>query len=55
MKICYLADINSAHTNKFLIYFINKGYEIHVISLGNGTYEGAIVHSFYIEDSVLNN
>ncbi|MDC9352971.1 glycosyltransferase, partial [Clostridioides difficile] len=45
MKICYLADINSAHTHKWLNYFKSKGYDIHVISLGNGEYEGVTVHS----------
>lgn len=55
MKICYLADINSAHTHKFLNYFINKGHDIHVISLGNGKYEGATVHSLNIDDAVMKN
>lgn len=55
MKICYLADINSAHTHKFLKYFTNKGYDIHVISLGKGTYEGATVHTLDIADDVMKN
>lgn len=55
MKICYLADINSAHTHKFLKYFIAKGYDIHVISLGNGSYEGVTVHNLNIDDSVMKN
>lgn len=53
MKICYLADINSAHTHKFLNYFVNKGYDIHVISLGKGEYEGVKVHSLDIEDNIM--
>lgn len=55
MKICYLADINSAHTHKWLNYFTKKGYDIHVISLGNGEYEGVKVHSLDIQDSVMKN
>ena len=53
MKICYLADINSAHTHKWLNYFKSKGYDIHVISLGNGEYEGVTVHSLDINDTVM--
>lgn len=53
MKICYLADIKSAHTHKFLNYFVKKGYDIHVISLGKGEYNGVKVHSLDIEDNVM--
>lgn len=53
MKICYLADINSTHTHKFLNYFVKKGYDIHVISLGKGEYNGVKVHSLDIEDNVM--
>ena len=53
MKICYLADINSAHTHKWLNYFQGKGYDIHVISLGKGEYEGVTVHSLDIQDNVM--
>ncbi len=55
MKICYLADINSAHTHKFLDYFKKKGYDIHVISLGNGQYEGVTVHQLHVDDNVMKN
>lgn len=53
MKICYLADINSAHTHKWLSYFKAKGYDIHVISLGNGEYEGVTVHCLDVTDNVM--
>lgn len=53
MKICYLADINSAHTHKWLNYFEGKGYDIHVISLGKGEYEGVTVHSLDIQDNIM--
>lgn len=53
MKICYLADINSVHTHKWLNYFTHKGYDIHVISLGKGEYEGVTVHSLDVQDSIM--
>lgn len=53
MKICYLADINSAHTHKWLNYFVLKGYDIHVISLGKGEYEGVTVYSLDVQDNVM--
>ncbi len=53
MRICYLADINSAHTHKWLNYFVNKRYDIHVISLGKGEYEGVTVHSLDVQDNVM--
>lgn len=53
MKICYLADINSAHTHKWLSYFVQKGYDIHVISLGKGEYDGVTVHTLDVQDNVM--
>ncbi|MBU3103188.1 glycosyltransferase [Clostridium gasigenes] len=52
MKICYLADIKSQHTEKWCKYFLGKGYEIHVISLRSGEIEGVTVHSLDIDNSV---
>ena len=52
MKICYLTDVNSQHTEKWCKYFLEKGYEIHVISLRNGNIEGVNVHSLEIDNSV---
>lgn len=52
MKICYLADINSAHTKKWCNYFLTAGNEVHVISLHNGTLEGIKVHSLEIDTSL---
>ncbi|APF27156.1 glycosyl transferases group 1 family protein [Clostridium sporogenes] len=46
MKICYLADANSAHTKKWCKFFKNKEYDIHVISLNDGDIDGVTVHSF---------
>lgn len=45
MKICYLSDANSIHTKKICNYFINKGYEVSVISLNSGEIAGANVYS----------
>jgi glycosyltransferase involved in cell wall biosynthesis len=55
MKICYLADINSAHTHKWLNYFVHKGYDVHVISLGKGEYEGVTVYHLDVQDNVMKN
>lgn len=38
MKICYLADARSIHTQRWVKYFADNGYEVHLISfnsLGN--------------------
>lgn len=53
MKICYLSDINSVHTHKWIKYFKNKSYDIHVISLSSGEYEGVTVHSLEIDESLV--
>lgn len=52
MKICYLADINSAHTKKWCNYFCDKGNEVHVISLNDGELDGVNVHSLNIDASL---
>ena len=33
MKICYLADAGSIHTQKWVKYFADKGHEVHLISI----------------------
>lgn len=33
MRICYLADGGSIHTQKWVNYFAEKGYDVHLISL----------------------
>ena len=52
MRICYLSDINSAHTQKWCKYFQDKGYEIHVISLRRGEYPGVKVYTLEVDESV---
>lgn len=32
MKICYLADANSIHAQRWIKYFADKGHEVHLIS-----------------------
>lgn len=49
MRICYLADINSSHTEKWCNFFKAKGYDIHVISLTYGKIEGITVHSLDLD------
>ena len=33
MRLCYLADAESIHTQRWLSYFVDKGHEVHLISL----------------------
>ena len=44
MKICYLADAASIHTQKWAIHFASKGNEVHIISFRNADIQGAKVH-----------
>ena len=38
MRICYIADAGSVHTQKWVNYFAQRGYEIHLISFrGNSS------------------
>lgn len=36
MRICYIADAGSIHTQRWINYFAEKGHEIHLISLRAG-------------------
>ena len=49
MKICYLADAGSIHTQKWAIHFASKGNEIHIISFRDANLDGVKVH--YIDSS----
>lgn len=35
MKVCYLADAQSIHTQRWVKYFANKGHEVHIITFEN--------------------
>ncbi|MGX1262644.1 glycosyltransferase involved in cell wall biosynthesis [Rossellomorea marisflavi] len=46
MKICYLADINNYHTQKWCNYFLSQGHEVLVISLTDGHIAGCRAFCF---------
>ncbi|MFC1986975.1 glycosyltransferase [Chloroflexota bacterium] len=48
MKICFMADAISEHTQKWVNYFAGKGHEVHLISsrLGEGYIDG--VHLYHL-------
>jgi len=47
MKICYLADSNSIHTQKWVKYFADKGYIINLISFSGKKIKG--VKNYFIK------
>lgn len=51
LKICYIADPNSIHTERWLRYFVNRGHEIHLIPLTdfNKKISGIIYHNLKIK------
>ena len=52
MRICYLANAASVHTQKWVKHFVDIGHEVHVISHINFKIEGAHVH--YIDYNIRN-
>ena len=47
MKICYLADAESIHTQRWVKYFADKGHDVHLISsisFGDGNIENVKLH-----------
>jgi len=44
MKICYLADAGSIHIQRWIGFFVEKDYEIHLISFRKGEIEGVSLH-----------
>lgn len=47
MKICYLADAESVHTQKWVKYFADQGHEVHLISrrcFGGANLSGVELH-----------
>ena len=44
MKICLVAEANSAHIEKWCGYFLSRGHEVHVISFTQGDIPGTVVH-----------
>jgi L-malate glycosyltransferase len=44
MKICFLANAASVHTQRLAVYFSERGHRIHIVSLEPGAVPGATVH-----------
>jgi len=44
LRICYLANASSVHTNKWAKFFVSKKHEVHVISFESAQIEDATVH-----------
>jgi len=44
LKLCYLADAPSVHTQKWVVHFVEKGYSVHVISFRPAQIHGARVY-----------
>jgi len=44
MKICYLANAPSIHTQKWIKFFADRGHNVHLISFGEGHIENVKVH-----------
>ncbi len=44
MRICYLADAKSPHTQKWVTHFAAEGHEVHVISFRDHEIAGVSVH-----------
>lgn len=52
MKICFIANSASSHTDKWAKPFVDKGHEVHIISHSKREIEGTKVH--YVDYSVKN-
>jgi len=48
MKICFLAAANSVHSKKWIEYFVNKGHEIHWISLTQDSFSASKNTEFHL-------
>ena len=44
MKICFVAEANSVHIEKWCRWFLSRGHEVHVISFTPGDIPGAEIH-----------
>jgi glycosyltransferase involved in cell wall biosynthesis len=42
MKVCFIADAKSIHTQRFVKYFADSGHEVHVISHRKGKIDGKL-------------
>ena len=48
MKLCYLADAKSSHTQKWVTFFANRNNEVHLISFQNADIPNVIFHPIKI-------
>lgn len=56
LKICYIADANSIHTERWLRYFVSQGHKVHLIPVGDYNNEripGVIYHNLEIKFKVI--
>ena len=44
MRLCYLADAPYIHTRRWVRHFVERGWEVHVVSFRPAEIEGATVH-----------
>ncbi len=44
MKLCFLGDAPSVHTQKWASYFVQRGHRVHIISFRPSSIDGAEVH-----------
>ena len=44
MKICYFADAQSIHTQRWVKHFAEKGHEVHLISFTNAEIKNVNFH-----------
>ena len=44
MRICFVAEANSVHIEKWCRWFLSRGHEVHVISFTPGDIPGAKIH-----------
>jgi glycosyltransferase involved in cell wall biosynthesis len=44
VRICYLANASSVHTQRWIKYFVERGHEVQVISYENAQIAGGTVH-----------
>lgn len=55
LKICYIANPNNIHIERWLRYFVSQGHEVHLIPLGdyNKRMPGVIYHNLEIKFKVI--
>ena len=52
MRICYFADAQSVHTQKWVKYFASKGHETHIISFSRARIKNVTVHYISAHPSI---